>query len=206
MKNNNMVFKGITKKTPQVYKSIVNLASGLPSDKICMWLSVPEIWSLLVSGGIVSQIEDSDVHFAMRYYSYGRFESRHFGKKRARYYRHASCAGDPTTPCGQVTVSLELPSNYFQRLSFQNDVESIAAFLRAAQTNDNTPCSKKRPAEDRSLVTPTSHVPCCGWLGRGHQKLIALSLKDFIDRRLESTGTYCGEWRLAYQLLLGSHH
>lgn len=84
---------------------------------------------------------------------------------------------------------MELPSNYFKRLSFQNDVEFIAAFLSTTQTNNNTPPSKKRPAEDCSLVTPTSQLPCCGWLGWTHQKLIALSLKDNIDERFKSTGT-----------------
>jgi hypothetical protein len=106
-----MASKGNPKKT-QVYKSISNLVSGLPSDKIHTWLSLPELWSLLVSGGIAAKIYDADVRFTMAYHSRGWFELHHFGEKIAKYYRHASCAGDPTTPCSRGTVSLELSSDY----------------------------------------------------------------------------------------------
>jgi hypothetical protein len=89
--------KGDPKKT-QVYKSIVNLVSVLPSHNIYTWLRVPEIWSLFVSGGVAAEINDDDVHHAMVYHSRGQFESRHFGENREKYYHHASCARNPTTP------------------------------------------------------------------------------------------------------------
>jgi hypothetical protein len=191
--------KGDPKKT-QVYKSIVNLVSVLPSHNIYTWLRVPELWSLLVSGGVAAEINDNDVRYAMVYHSRGQFESRHFGENKEKYYRHASRAGDPNTPCTRGTVPLELSSNYFQHPSFQNDVKVIGTFFSSRPVTESTPCSKKRQAaEDSSVDTPTSQLLCCvtpptsqlpctGWSGPAYQKLIAVSLKDCIDQKFQSTG------------------
>jgi hypothetical protein len=139
-KNNNMVSKGVPNKT-QALKSIVNLVSRLPSDKICTWLTVTELRLLLVSGGVAAKIDDAIVRVAMRYHICGQFDSRHFGNKHEKYYRHTYYAGDPTTPATRQMVSLELPSDYFKHADFQNDMKEIAAFL-SVQTVDNTPNSK----------------------------------------------------------------
>lgn len=40
--------------------------------------------------------------------------------------------------------------------------------------------------EERSVVTPNSWLPCHGWSGPTHERLITLSLKDFLEQRLES--------------------
>jgi hypothetical protein len=155
-----MVSKGDPKKI-QAYKIIAYLVSCLPSDKIYMRLGVPELWSLLVTTGVAAEIDDANICVAMAYHSCGLFELHHFGEKRGKYYHHATCcAGDPTTPCSRGTVSLELPSDYLKRPYFQNDVEFVAAFLSTTATNNNTSLSRKRPAEDSSLVTPTFQLPC----------------------------------------------
>jgi hypothetical protein len=200
-----MVSKKDYQKKTAVYKSIANLVSVLPSHNIYTWLRVPELRLLLVSGGIPAEINEEDIRYAMVYHSRGRFESRHFGENKEKYYQHASRAGDPNTPCTRRTIPLELSSAYFQHPSFQNDVriimtflstqpatESTPTFLRAQPDIESTPCSKKRRAatEDSSafVTPPTAQLPCRGWSGPDYQKLIAVSLKDCIDQNLQSTG------------------
>jgi len=96
--------KRIDPKKKRAQKSIVNLVHCLPSDTIQTWLTVSEIWTLLVNGGIAAEIDDAVVRFAMQGHSRGQFESRRFGKSHENFYRHASCAGDPTTPDCRQTV------------------------------------------------------------------------------------------------------
>ena len=91
-------------KKKQAYKSIVNLVNRLPSEKIQTWLSLSELQSLLVNGGV--QIDEDVLCLAMRFHSRGRFDSRRFGKRNMR--------GDPTTPDTRQPICLELPSDYFK--------------------------------------------------------------------------------------------
>jgi hypothetical protein len=177
--------KRIDPKKKQAYKSIVNLVNRLPSDKIETWLSVSELQSLLVNGGV--QIDEDVLRLAMRYHSRGLFDSRRFGRRNMTYYRHSSCAGDPTTPDTRQPICLELPSDYFKGPDYQNDVDAIADFLCTMQSADNAPpFSKKRPVEDSNVDTL---LPCRGWSGPTYQKLILLSKKDFLDQGFESFGT-----------------
>ena len=177
--------KTIDPKKKQACKSIINLVNRLPSDKIQTWLSLSELQSLLLVGGV--QIDEDVLCLAMGSYSRGQFDSRQFGRRPVRYYRHSSCAGDPTTPDTRQPICLELPSDYFRGPDCQHDVEAVADFLCRMESADNTPpLSKKRPVEDSNVVTL---LPCRGWSGPTYQKLILLSKKDTLDQRFESIGT-----------------
>lgn len=76
--------KTIDPKKKQACKSIINLVNRLPSDKIQTWLSLSELQSLLVNGGV--QIDDAFLCLAMRLHSRAHFDSRPLGKRKMTYY------------------------------------------------------------------------------------------------------------------------
>jgi hypothetical protein len=177
--------KGDPKKS-KAYKSIVTLVCRLPSEMTKTWLPTSKLCSLLVEGGVAAQLTTEHVRSAMRYHSKSLFDSRPFQKE--TWYRHATNFADPTTPDMQplaIHGAFQLPSDYFRGAEYACHVEAIAEFCNTPPPQTTNKTSTPRSSKQKPKVETRS---CRGWSGPTYQKLIALSLKDFIDYGVETSG------------------
>jgi hypothetical protein len=92
------------------------------------WFSVSDMRALLVAGGIIDELTEKHVMFAIRCRNNTRLVDNRYGSKSTRYYQPVDIQS-PTLPCDDSDGLPTIPDNYFLAAEFEEQVSSFHAYI-----------------------------------------------------------------------------